>query len=131
MFSGCNSLTCITVGNEFYWNDGDLPEDRLWRSAESGKHFNSDRLYNERSYIADTYMAVTEVPSASTLCLPAETKEIATQAFTGIAADFIEVPVTVIKIAADAFDEGAILVVTRNSYAYNWAKVHNYPVLCH
>ena len=58
------------------------------------------------------------------LVLPASLTTIESEAFKGLNVRFIQVPATVTSIAADAFDGDVALLVTADSYAEEWARLH-------
>ena len=58
------------------------------------------------------------------LLLPASLTVIESEAFRGLNVRYIQVPATVTSIADDAFDGDVALLVTRDSYAEEWARLH-------
>jgi len=62
MFSGCSSLSTITVGSSYHINSSDMFPDATassgkWRSARDGGWYTTDEIVSSRSQLADVYIS--------------------------------------------------------------------------
>ena len=130
MFSGCSSLTRVTLGAGFTFFGAKgavqctLP-DRDWVAASDGRHYTARQIAEEREFIADTYTVLSPVLPANALRLPANLKTIDAEAFAGVKNVAVYFPACVTGIADDAFDHTVVLVLPDSAWA-SWASSHGY-----